>query len=166
MIYCFFWDAFWILSCQFWSTVLQWSNGPCSRWWSFYNWGCVWVWHLTLHIVDLWQYCVCCIRSGVIRCTLFMMLYLCRMWQFGLHTVLWSHIGILMGLLAAEFSSIAGPLFPLSVPVERSCWPWQTTADREERTHRTSSNQIKSAIIMTLMCETYEANSSDTQGVK
>ena len=31
---------------------------------------------VTLHIVNLWRYCVCCTRSGVIRCTLFMALYL------------------------------------------------------------------------------------------
>ena len=30
-------------------------------------------------LVDLWQYCVCCIRSGVIRCTLSMVLNLYRM---------------------------------------------------------------------------------------
>ena len=29
-----------------------------------------------LLIVDLWQYCVCCIISGVTRCTLLMVLYL------------------------------------------------------------------------------------------
>ena len=33
---------------------------------------------VTLHIVDLWQYYVFCIRSGVIPYTLFMALYLCR----------------------------------------------------------------------------------------
>ena len=57
---------------------------------------------VTLLIVDLWQYCVCCIRSGVTRCALFMVLYLCRMCQCRLHAVLWSHIGTLMRRLDAE----------------------------------------------------------------
>ena len=64
---------------------------------------------VTLLIVDLWQYCVCCIRSGVIRYTLFMMLYLWRMCQCGLHALLWSHIGILMRRVGAEPRSKAGP---------------------------------------------------------
>ena len=33
------------------------------------------------------------IRSGVTRCTLLMVLYLDHMCQYGLHAVLWSHIG-------------------------------------------------------------------------
>ena len=32
---------------------------------------------VTLLIVDLWLYCVCCIRSVITRCTLFMVFYLC-----------------------------------------------------------------------------------------
>ena len=67
----------------------------------------------TLHSVDLWQYYVCCTRSGVTRCTLFMVLFMCRMCRFGLHAVLLSHIGTLMRLLAAEPLSIAGHLFPV-----------------------------------------------------
>ena len=31
---------------------------------------------MTLLLVDPWQYCICCIRSGVTRCTLLMVLYL------------------------------------------------------------------------------------------
>ena len=67
---------------------------------------------MTLHIVDLWQYYVCCTRSGVTRCTLFMVLFLYRLCRCGLHAVLWSHISALMRLLAAEPLSIAGHLFP------------------------------------------------------
>ena len=63
------------------------------------------------HIVNLWQYYVCCTRSGVIRCTLFMVLYQCCMCRLGLHVVLWSHIGILMSLLAAASRSTEGLLF-------------------------------------------------------
>ena len=55
--------------------------------------------NLTLLIVDLWQYYVGCIRSSVIRCTLFMVLYLCRMCRCGLHKVLWSHLGILINMI-------------------------------------------------------------------
>ena len=55
---------------------------------------------VTLHIVDLWQYCVCCTRSGVSRCTLFMVLFLSHMCWCGLHAV-----------LAAEPRSIGGLLF-------------------------------------------------------
>ena len=57
--------------------------------------------------------CVCCIRSGVNRCTRLMMRYLDRMCQCGLHAVPWSHIGILMRHLAVlqDFCS----------PLERSC---------------------------------------------
>ena len=53
-------------------------------------------------IVDLWQCCVCCTRLGVTRSTHFVALYLCLMCQSGLHAVLWSHIGILLRLPAAE----------------------------------------------------------------
>ena len=67
---------------------------------------------VTLHIVDLWQYYICCTRSGVTRCTLFMVLFLRRMCRCELHAVLLSHIGTLMRLLAAEPLSIAGHLFP------------------------------------------------------
>ena len=40
---------------------------------------------VTLHIVHLWQYYLCCTRSGVIRCTLFMVLFLWRMCRCRLH---------------------------------------------------------------------------------
>ena len=39
-------------------------------------------------IVDLWQCCVFCTRSGVTRSTYFVALYLCLMCQSGLHAVL------------------------------------------------------------------------------
>ena len=65
---------------------------------------------LTLLFVDLWKYCVCCIKSGLTRCSLFMVLCLDRMCQCGLHAVLWLHIGILMQNLA-----ISQYLYPLSL---------------------------------------------------
>ena len=71
---------------------------------------------MTFLIVDPWQSCVCFIRSGVIRCTLLMVLYLDRMCQCGSHAVLWSHIGTLMHRLAAEPCSKAGLLFPSRCP--------------------------------------------------
>ena len=67
---------------------------------------------VTLLIAYMWQYCVWCIRSGVIRCTLLMVLYLDLICQCGLHAVLWLHIGILMRRLAADPSSTARVLFP------------------------------------------------------
>ena len=57
---------------------------------------------LTLHIVDLCRYYVYCAKSGVTRCTLWVVLYLSRMCRCVLRAVLWSYIGILMRLLAAE----------------------------------------------------------------
>ena len=54
--------------------------------------------------LDLWQYCVCCIRSGVTQCTFFLVLSTCAlevMCQCGLRAVIWSHIGILMRPLSA-----------------------------------------------------------------
>ena len=71
---------------------------------------------MTFLIVDPFQSCVCFIRSGVIRCTLVMVLSLDRMCQCGLHAVLWLHIGTLMHSLAAEPGSTAGLLFPFRCP--------------------------------------------------
>ena len=74
---------------------------------------------VTLHTVDMWQYCVCCMRSGVTRYTLLMVFYLDRMCQCGLHAVPWSDIGIL--ICAASLQNLAVPqvfYFPLSVPLE------------------------------------------------
>ena len=70
----------------------------------------------TLLIVNLWQSCVCFIRSGIIRCTLLMVLYLDHMYQCGLHAVLWSHIGTLMHRLAVEPRCTAILLFPSLCP--------------------------------------------------
>ena len=90
MIKRFLGDAFWILSCQFWSIVLHsgarlpihtlnyWTEQsvvPC-----FYLEVCL---NVTFLIVDLWQSCVCFIRSGVTRCTLLLVLSLDRMCQHG-----------------------------------------------------------------------------------
>ena len=57
--------------------------------------------NVTLLIINLWHYWVCCIRSGVTRCTLIMVLYLYHMCQCRLHTVLWLHIG----------NNLADPIF-------------------------------------------------------
>ena len=77
-----------------------------------------------LLIIDLSQYCICCLRSCITRFPLFMVLYLCRMCQCGLHAVIWSHIHILMRLLTAEDRSTAGPLFPSQCPPQRFCRPF------------------------------------------
>ena len=88
----------------------------------------------TLHIVDLWKYYVCCTRSGVTRCTLFMVLVLCCRCRCGLHAALCSHIGSLMRLLAAEPRSIAGLLFPFQylcatilVTPYSMVWDWRVS---------------------------------------
>ena len=88
----------------------------------------------TLHIVDLWLYYVCCTRSGVTRCTLFMVLFLCRMCRCGLHAALWSHIATPMRLLAAEPRSIAGHLFTgqylcgtILVTLYSMVWNWRVS---------------------------------------
>ena len=69
-------------------------------------------------IVDLLQFCVCCIRSGVTRCTRLMMRYLDRMCQCGLHAVpgLVTHRYTYMRQLSAEPCSTAGLLFPSQCP--------------------------------------------------
>ena len=123
MIDRFLGDAFGVLSCQFWSIVLQ--SGP---WLPIHTLNyrteqsvvpgfklgvCL---SVTFLIVNPLQYCVCFIRSNVTQCTLLMVLYLDRTCQCGLHTVLWSHIGSLMHRLAAEPCSTAGLLFPSRCP--------------------------------------------------
>ena len=92
------------------------------------------VFNVTFLIVDPWQSCVCFIRSGVIRCTLSMMLSLDRMCQRGLHAMLWLHIGTLMHSLAAEPCSTAGLLFPSRCPSGTilltpysMVWDWQVS---------------------------------------
>ena len=118
MIERFLGDAFGVLSCQFWSIVLQSSARlpiHTLNYWTeqsvvpgFLLGMCL---SVTFLIFVPWQSCVCFIRSGVARCTLLMVLSLNRMCQRWLHTVLWSHIGTLMHRLAAEPSSRAGLLF-------------------------------------------------------
>ena len=91
---------------------------------------------VTLLIIDLLQFCVCCIRSSVTRCTLLMTHYLDHMCQCGLQAVPWSHIGVLMCCLAAEPHNTAGLLFASSCPSLRSCWPcirWCGTGAFQEK---------------------------------
>ena len=85
-------------------------------------------------IVDLWQCCVCCTRSGVTRSTHFVALYLCLMCQSGLHAVLLSRIGVLMRLAAAEPRSIAGLFSPsrylsgtIWVTLYSMVWDWRVS---------------------------------------
>ena len=105
--------CFGVLSCPFRSTVLQ--SGALLpihtlNYWTehsvvpgFQLGVCL---SVTFLVVDPWQSCVCFIRSGVTQCTLLMVLYLDRIYQRGLHALLWWHIGTLMHRLAAEpFSS-------------------------------------------------------------
>ena len=86
------------------------------------------------HIVDLWQYDVCCTGFGLTRCTLFVVLFLCRC---ALHEALWSHIGARMRLLSAGPRSIAGLLFPcqylcgtILVTPYSMVWGWRVSRAR------------------------------------
>ena len=109
MINHFLGDALRVLSCPFWSTVLQ-----SGAWLPIHTLNCWTVQAVVpvfllevclgviLLIIVLWQYCLCCIRSGVTKCTFLMVLYLDCMRQCGLHAVLWSHIGVLMSYHGAE----------------------------------------------------------------
>ena len=74
---------------------------------------------VSLHIVDLRQHYVCCTRSGVILCTLFIVLFLCRMCRCGLHEALRTSVH----LCASSLQNLAvSPDFYylVSISVERS----------------------------------------------
>ena len=95
-------DTFGVLSYPFWSTVLQFGARPpmhTLNYWTVQSEVPVSLLgvylSVTLHIIDLWRYYVCCTRSGVTRCTLFMVLYQSRMCRCVLHAVLWSNISTL-----------------------------------------------------------------------
>ena len=107
-----------VLSCLFWSTVLQCgARLPMNtlNYWTvqsvvpgFWLRVCL---SVTLLIVDPLQYCVCCIRSSVTLCTILMVFCLNRMCQCGLHAVLWSHSCTLMRRFATEPRPTAGFLY-------------------------------------------------------
>ena len=128
-------DAIGGFSCLFWSTAVWcWAADTHLRLLDravsgarLLTGGCL---SVTLLIVDLLQFCVCCIRSGVTRCTRLMMRYLDRVCQCGLHAVPWSLIGIVMRHLAGEPRGIAGRLFPSQCPsgtilLTRVVWDWR-----------------------------------------
>ena len=79
---------------------------------------------VTLLIVDPWRSCVCFIKSGIIRCTLLMVLYLDHMCQCGLHAVLWQGSGrASVNLYTASLQNLAVQkdfCSSLGVPLERS----------------------------------------------
>ena len=129
MIDCYLGDASGVLSCPFWSTVLECFTRLQIRTLNYWTVRicrtkpCVNLNYWTLLIVDQWQYYICCTRSAVTRYTLFMVLDLSRMCQWCLHAVLWSHIGTLMRLLAAEPRSPQYFYSYISISVGRSWWP-------------------------------------------
>ena len=105
------------------------TTGPSSQWCPVLS--------VTFRFVDPWQFCVCCIKSGVTRCNLLMVLDLDSMCQSGLHVVLGSHIGTLMHRLAAEPCSTAGLLFPSRCPSGTNLltpysmvWDWRVSRAR------------------------------------
>ena len=71
MIDYFLGDAFGVLSCLFWNTALRCGALLAIHTLNYWTASSVVYLNVTLHIVDLWQYYVCCKRSGVTRCTLF-----------------------------------------------------------------------------------------------
>ena len=91
-----------VLGCRCTSTTYRVVSGA-----SFLTWDL----SVTMHIVDLWQYYVCCIRSGASRCTPLTAIYLCCTCKYGLHSLLWSLIDILMPFFAAGPRSTAGLSF-------------------------------------------------------
>ena len=60
-------------------------------------------------------YCVCCIRSGVFRYTLFMVLHMCRMCQCGSHAVFWFY-RYTYATPRSITSQYGRTIIPLSVP--------------------------------------------------
>ena len=116
-----------VLSCQYTPETTR----PCSQWCLVPNTD---VLSVILLIIHLWQYCVWCIRSGVIWCTHLMVLYLDCMYQCALHTVPLLHITILMCCFAAEPHSTTGFLFPSQCPSGMillipysMVWDWQVS---------------------------------------
>ena len=87
-----------------------------------------------LLIVDMRQYCVCSLKSGVTRCTILTVLYLDRKYQCVFHAVLWLHMGILMRHLSAEPLSTALFLFlsqcpsgPILLTPYSIVWDWRVS---------------------------------------
>ena len=89
---------------------------------------------MTLLIVDLFQFCVCCIRLGVTRCTR------CSTWTVcGSAGCTWCPARTSVHLCASSLQNLAIPqdfCSPLSVPLERSCLPrirWCATGGFQEQ---------------------------------
>ena len=78
---------------------------------------------VTVLIIELWQYCVCCIRPEVTLCILAMVLDLSRIYQCGLHVVFWSHVGILICASSLQTSQYHRTFIPLPVSL------WNKLAD-------------------------------------
>ena len=89
---------------------------------------------VTLLIVDLLQFYVYCIRSGVTQCARLMMLYLDRMCQCGLHAVPWSHICIFMHHPLQNFavpqdfcSTLKCPFGTILLTPYSMVWDWRVS---------------------------------------
>ena len=111
MIDRFLGGAFGVLSSKFWSTVLQCGARLQIHTFNYWTvWSEVPVFNMRECLSVTWQIVALSSIINVvyaIRCkpiTLIMVRYLSRMCQCGLHTVIWSHIGILMGLLVFRTS--------------------------------------------------------------
>ena len=103
---------------------------------------------VTLHIFDLWQYYVCCTRSGVTRCTIFMVPKLvtrtCAVCAGAGYTLRCDRtsVHLCMRLLAAEPRSTAGLLFlcqylcgTILVTPYSMVWDWRVSRAGPMRSH-------------------------------
>ena len=116
------------MSSWFWSTVLQCgARLPIHtlnswQWFEFFNWGM-----LECDIAHRRSVAAYCMMYNI-RCSPlhhFILIYRCRMCKCRLPAGLWSNIGIIMRLLAAESLSTAWFFSLLSIYVQRSWWPWR-----------------------------------------
>ena len=87
----------------------------------FLTGGVLSVW--TLLIADPWQSCVCFIRSGVIQCTLFMMLYLDhKLCASAIYTLCSGRTSVHICTASLQNLPVQQDFYsPLGVPLERSC---------------------------------------------
>ena len=116
------------------------TTGPCSQWCQFFNCGCVWAWPCTSSICGSIMYRI----LYKIKCNPMHLLYGAlpvpyvpvRVTRIAVDNwcTMWSHIGTLMRLLAAEPSSTAGLLLPcqylcgpILVTPYSMMWDWRVS---------------------------------------
>ena len=94
---------------------------PYRQWCQFLNCGCL---NVTLHIVDLRQYYVWCARSGVTRCTFFMVLYLSPVCAGEGYMRCCDRTSVDVCACSLQNSAVPQDYYSsISISVERSWWP-------------------------------------------